>query len=176
MTLRDPATFSRVYDRHAPDVERIAARILGDAVQAQDVTHDVFLRLWLNPDAYDPARADVGAYLRVLARSRALDALRGRRAASRAGDRLRDAAEHSPRDVAELPGTAAEVGDLRRELGRALRTLPDPQREAVVLAYWGDLPDHQVARRSGVPLGTAKSRIRLGLQRLRAEYEPEIAA
>ncbi|MDQ3739564.1 MAG: RNA polymerase subunit sigma, partial [Actinomycetota bacterium] len=70
----------------------------------------------------------------------------------------------------------AELGETRRELGRALRALPDPQREAVVLAYWGDLPDQQVARRAGVPLGTAKSRIRLGLKRLRTEYgEPQAA-
>lgn len=172
MDLRDPSTFSRVYAEHAAEVETIARRVLGDGSHAQDVTHDVFLRLWTNPDAYDPARADVGAYLRLLARSRAIDAQRSRRAAERAGERFRrDATVAAPR-VAEWTPASAETRDVRRELGRALRTLPDAQREAVVLAYWGDLPDTQVARRSGVALGTAKSRIRLGLQRLRAAYEP----
>ncbi|HEX8083860.1 MAG TPA: sigma-70 family RNA polymerase sigma factor [Solirubrobacteraceae bacterium] len=171
MDLRDPTIFSGVYARHAADVEAIATRVLGDRAQAQDVAHDVFLRLWVDPGAYDPSRADVGAYLRVLARSRALDAQRSRRAAGRAGDRFRELAERGPTSVVELPCATAEARDLRRELGRALRALPDPQREAVVLSYWGDLPDHQVARRAGVPLGTAKSRIRLGLRRLRAEYE-----
>ena len=168
MNLRDPVTFSRVYSAHAAEVEAIASRILRCPAQAQDVTHDVFLRLWIRPDAYDPGRADVGGYLRMLARSRAIDAQRSRGAAGRAGDRLREAYE--PAHPA-MPCTLAELRDARRELARALRTLPGPQREAVVLTYWGDLADHQLARRAGVPLGTAKSRIRLGLQRLRTQYE-----
>jgi RNA polymerase sigma-70 factor (ECF subfamily) len=173
MDLRDPETFSRVYAEHAPHVESIARRVLGDHTQAQDVTHDVFARLWMHPAAYDPERADIGAYLRVLARSRALDAERTRRAAGRAGERLRSL-DPAPSVDGEA-SASAETRDTRRALGRALRALPEPQREAVVLAYWGDLPDYQVARRSGVPLGTAKSRIRLGLRRLRAEYGSEVA-
>ncbi len=178
MNLRDPAAFSRAYAAHAPEVESIARRVLGDHAHAQDVTHDVFLRLWLNPDAYDPARGDIGAYLRVLARSRALDAQRSRGAASRAGERFRESvtAVLQQPDRDEVPAAACEAGDDRRRLTQALRALPQPQREAVVLAYWGDLADHQVARRAGVPLGTAKSRIRLGLRRLRHQYEFEDAA
>jgi RNA polymerase sigma-70 factor (ECF subfamily) len=175
MNLRNPATFSRVYTDYAPQVEAAARRVLGDQAQAEDVAHDVFLRLWVNPDAYDPARADIGAYLRLVARSRALDAIRSGRAATRAGDRLQHAHGRAEAPHVETPAGAAEIGDTRRELGRALKALPDPQREAVVLAYWGDLPDHQVARRAGIPVGTAKSRIRLGLKRLRAEYEAEAA-
>ena len=171
MDLRDPETFTRVYTEHAPIVERIARRLLGDRAQAQDVVHDVFLRLWVNPFAYDPARSDVGSYLRLLARSRALDAGRARGAAERATERARIAAEQTP-SAGDPTSRPSEARDVRHELGRALRTLPEPQREAVVLSYWGDLPDHQVAHRAGVPVGTAKSRIRLGLQRLRAEYQP----
>ena len=173
MDLREPETFSRVYADHAPEVEAVARRVLGDRTQAEDVAHDVFLRLWVTPDAFDAGRADVGTYLRMLARSRALDAQRSGRAATRAGDRLR--ATHTPTAPA-LPTAVAELRDERRRLGRALRELPHPQREAVVLTYWGDLADHQVARRAGVPVGTAKSRIRLGMRRLRAEYGEREAA
>ena len=168
MDLQDPTTFSRVYAEHAPAVEAIARRVLGDRAQAEDVTHDVFMRLWLRPGAYDPQRAEIGSYLRVLARSRALDAQRSRAAAVRAGERFRDTLDRVP-PPADVSATS-EAREARTALGRALRTLPDPQREAVVLSFWGDLPDHQVASRSGVPVGTAKSRIRLGLRRLRAEY------
>ena len=171
MDLRDPSTFSRVYADHAREVESIARRVLGDGAHAQDVAHDVFLRLWTNPGAYDPARGEIGAYLRLLARSRAIDAQRTRRAGECAGERFRHDVAADPH-VAEFAPASAEMREVRRDLGRALRPLPDAQREAVVLAYWGDLPDSQVASRSGVPLGTAKSRIRLGLQRLRAAYEP----
>ena len=171
MDLRDPITFSRVYADHAPEVEQIATRVLGDRAQAQDVTHDVFLRLWVNPGAYDPARADVGAYVRLLARSRALDALRSRGASGRATDRVRALAEQQSSPVAQLPQPSCELHEDRRALVTALKALPDPQREAVVLSYWGDLADHQVAARTGAPVGTAKSRIRLGLNRLRSAYE-----
>ena len=172
MDLRDPVTFSRAYAEHAPEVESIARRVLSDGAQAQDGAHDVFLRLWTNPDAYDPARGEFGPYVRLLARSRAIDAQRSRRAAERAGERFRRDVTASAPAVAESTPASSEVREVRRELGRALRTLPDAQREAVVLAYWGDLPDSQVAKRAGVPLGTAKSRIRLALQRLRVAYEP----
>jgi RNA polymerase sigma-70 factor (ECF subfamily) len=163
--LREPSTFSRVYAEYAPAVEAIARHILSDASQAQDVTHDVFLRLWTNPEAWDPRRANIGAYLRLLARSRALDVHRSRSAAGRATDRFREVVARTEHII------AAEARDDCAEVRRAVRTLPDPQREAVVLQFWGDLPDHQVARRAGVPLGTAKSRIRLGLRRLRTEME-----
>ena len=168
MDLREPTTFSRVYAEYAPVVEAIARHILRDAVQAQDVTHDVFLRLWMDPEAWDPQRANIGAYLRLLARSRALDAHRSRSAAGRATDRIRN-------DVATAEPVAFDTSQEREELRSALRKLPGPQREAVVLQYWADLPDHQIARRAGVPLGTAKSRIRLGLARLRAEIEQSAA-
>jgi RNA polymerase sigma-70 factor (ECF subfamily) len=161
--LREPTTFSSVYAEYAPVVEAIARHILGDPVQAQDVTHDVFLRLWTHPDAWDPERANIGAYLRLLARSRALDAHRSRSAAGRAKVRFREA-------LARLE-QAPDAPDARDEVRHAVSRLPGPQREALVLQYWAGLPDHQVARHAGVPLGTAKSRIRLGLRRLRTEFE-----
>ena len=166
--LRNPVTFSCVYTAHAAEVEAIARRILRCRAQAQDVAHDVFLRLWVNPESYDPSRGDVGGYLRLLARSRALDADRSRRAAGRAGDRLRAT-------TVETVAPKLDDQDQREHLVRALRRLPRAQREALVLAYWGDMRDHEVADRAGVPLGTAKSRIRLGLLRLRGDGELELA-
>ena len=76
----------------------------------------------------------------------------------------------------ERPGAMAELESDRREVRAALATLPAPQREAVVLAYWGGLTADEIATRSGVPLGTAKSRVRLGLQRMRAELEGRAVA
>ena len=168
MNLREPATFSRVYADHAAEVEAIARRIVGCSAQAQDVTHDVFLRLWTSPGAFDASRGDVGKYLRMLARSRAIDALRTRAAAGRADDRLRSV----PGAGAGRPTEAR--GDEREQLVRALRRLPGPQREAVVLSCWADLRDHEVARQAGIPVGTAKSRIRLGLRRLRGDAELQL--
>src|SRR3954454_2668455 len=89
MNLSDAATFARVYDEHAPGVYGAALRVLGNPVAAQDVAQDVFLRLWRRPAAFDARRGDLGAYLRLMARSRALDLWRSAQAGGRATDRLK---------------------------------------------------------------------------------------
>jgi RNA polymerase sigma-70 factor, ECF subfamily len=175
MDLSDPATFSRAYDEHSRGVYAAAYRILGNAAQAQDVAQDVFMKVWRNPAKFDSKRGELGSYLRLMARSRALDLWREGQAAGRASDRLKlVVAKEEPR-VDDRPTVAAERDDERRAVREALRRLPDAQREAVVLAYWGGLTADQIAKRSNVPLGTAKSRIRLGLAKLRTEMQPAFA-
>jgi RNA polymerase sigma-70 factor (ECF subfamily) len=147
-------------------VHGVAIGVLGDSARAQDVVQDVFLRLWRRPEAFDMRRGALGPYLRVMARSRALDMRRELRATERIADRMRLRGERA--EAAPDPRLAPEREDLRV----ALRTLPDGQREAVVLTYWAGLTAEEVARHAGVPLGTAKSRVRLGVMRLRAAYAP----
>jgi RNA polymerase sigma-70 factor (ECF subfamily) len=165
--LHDPAAFARIYDEHSRGVYSAAYRILSDPAQAQDVTQDVFLRLWRKPERFDASRGELGSYLRLMARSRALDLWREKQAAGRAGDRLKVVAAREEGRVEDRPALAAERSDGRRRLERALEGLPEAQREAIVLAYWGGLSTEEIARRCAVPLGTAKSRIRLGLAKLR---------
>jgi RNA polymerase sigma-70 factor, ECF subfamily len=168
--LRDPAAFSAAFDAHAGVVHAAALAILGDPMRAQDVVQDVFLRLWRRPDAFDPSRGSLSGYLRVMARSRALDLWREARAAGRMTERLKaDAREVEPR-ADERPAIAAERAVERAGVQAALRELPRGQREAVVLAYWGGLPAERIARHARIPLGTAKSRVRLGLGKLRHTY------
>lgn len=169
MDLSDPATFARMYDEHARGVHAAAMRVLGNGVQAQDVAQDVFLRVWRNPEKFDARRGELGGYLRLMARSRAVDLWREGQAAGRASDRLRVVVGgEAPRDEGR-PDRLALQGADRSVLREALVRVPLPQREAIVLAYWGGLTAEEVARRVGVPLGTAKSRLRLGLARLRDE-------
>ena len=176
MDLHDPETYERVYDDHARGVYAAAFRILGNAAQAQDVTQDVFLKVWRNPNKFDARRGELGSYLRLMARSRALDLWREGQAAGRASDRLKLAVSTQAPRTDERPGAMAELQSDRRAVRAALAALPAPQREAVVLAYWGGLTADQVARRCGVPLGTAKSRIRLGLTKLREQVEAAAGA
>jgi RNA polymerase sigma-70 factor (ECF subfamily) len=168
-SLNDPRVFERAYDDHGRGVYATAMRVLGNSAQAQDVTQEVFLRLWRRPDAFDPRRGELGAYLRLMARSRALDLWRESQAAGRASDRLKLVAGREEARVDDTPAPAAERGEARTRVRRALDKLPPAQREALVLAYWGGLTADEIARRADVPLGTAKSRIRLGLAKLRAE-------
>ena len=165
-------TFASVYAAHRPGVYATALRVLGRPSEAEDVTQEVFVRFWRSPERFDPSRGEIGSYLRLMARSRSLDLLRHEQAYGRAQDRLRAV---SPRDevpVHESPPSVAEHREQRSVLREALRRLPVEQREALVLAYWGGMTADEIARTSGVPLGTAKSRIRLGMAKVRAEVEP----
>jgi RNA polymerase sigma-70 factor (ECF subfamily) len=167
--LSDPAAFGRVYDQHARGVHATAYRVLGNAAQAQDVVQDVFLRLWRRPQSFDSGRGELGSYLRMMARSRALDLWREGQAAGRASDRLKLVVAHEePRGEAR-PSAEVERGADAATVRDAVRRLPQAQREALVMAYWGGMTAGEIARRVEVPLGTAKSRIRLGLEKLRSE-------
>ena len=169
MNLSDPQTLRRVFEEHERGVYAAALRILGNPAQAQDVVQDVFLRVWRRPGAFDARRGEIGSYLRMIARSRAVDLWREGQAAGRASDRLKLVIEPAEQRVDESPAAAIERADTRETVREALRRLPEAQREALGLAYWGGLSAGEIADREQVPLGTAKSRIRLGLARLRQE-------
>jgi RNA polymerase sigma-70 factor (ECF subfamily) len=167
--LGDPHTFRRVFAEHERTVYAAAFRVLGNGPQAHDVVQDVFLRIWRRPRSFDERRGELGSYLRLMARSRALDLWREAQAAGRATDRMKVVVGDLEAPVDSRPGDATERAETRTAVRDALRGLPDAQREAIVLAYWGGLTADEIAQRVRVPLGTAKSRIRLGLARLRAE-------
>jgi RNA polymerase sigma-70 factor (ECF subfamily) len=169
--LADPAAFAGVYAQHARGVYSAAMSVLHDHARAQDVVQDVFLRLWRRPGAFDPSRGGLGQYLRLMARSRALDLRREAQASSRVSERLGLLTERTT----PAPPAGAVAAE-RREVRRAIGRLPRGQREAVVLAYWGDFTAAEIARHADVPLGTAKSRVRLGLSKLREAYEEDAAA
>jgi RNA polymerase sigma-70 factor, ECF subfamily len=167
MDLQDHKTFAAAYDAHHRGVYAAAFRILGNAAQAQDVVHDVYLKVWRRPGSFDASRGELGGYLRLMARSRALDLWREGQAAGRATDRLKLVVAQQEARVEERPTRMAEREADRSVMRQALDELPDTQREAIVLAYWGGLTAEEIASRAGIPLGTAKSRIRLGLGKLR---------
>ena len=172
--LRDPRQFNRAYRELAPLAHSAAHRVLRDAAAAEDVTQDVFMSLWRRPDTYDPHRGPLSRYVTMLARSRAMDRWRTRAARDAALQR----SLHEERLRPDFHESAAEPV-LRRERSewmlRALQTLPGDQREAVLLAYGRGLTAQEIARVVEVPLGTAKSRVRLGLQKARASVQAAAA-
>ena len=167
--LSDPQTFRTVFEQYERSVHAAALRVLGNPAQAQDVVQDVFLRVWRRPGSFDARRGDIGTYLRLMARSRAVDLWREGQTAGRASDRLKVVVGGAEGRIDESPAALLERDETRGTVREALRRLPEPQREALVLAYWGGLTADQIALRSQIPLGTAKSRIRLGLAKLREE-------
>lgn len=168
--LRETGAFRSAFDDHHRKVYAAAYSVLGDAALAQDVVQDVFLRLWRRPTSFDPSRGDLGAYLRLMGRSRALDLWRETQVRTRAADRFKLTVDKDESRAEEQPEVIADRHEESDEVRQALDKLPAAQREALVLAYWGGLTADQIAQRVHIPLGTAKSRIRLGLARLRDEY------
>lgn len=160
----DPREFSETYRRLAPIAVRSAERVLHDRAAAEDVAQDVFVRLWERPSAFDPARGSLAGYVSMVARSRALDRWRSRQAADAATERMSHDVE------LHTDGNAAELADHRSRVRAsiaALREAPHEQRQAVLLAYGAGLSAREIAAATKVPVGTAKSRIRLGLIRTR---------
>jgi RNA polymerase sigma-70 factor (ECF subfamily) len=168
MDLSDPRQFEHAYRQHAGRVRSAAQRVLSDASAADDVAQEVFIRLWQRPHLFDPTRGSLAALLSVMARSRALDRLRADGAADRARDRLAAVEAFAPASV-EGPAEALERRATSAELHGALRRLPPAQRETIELAYGRELSSAEIARLTHVGRATARSRLRLGLGKLRAD-------
>ena len=159
------AAFEAGFAEHRADVHRAAYAVLHDRDLAEDVVQDVFARLW-EAGGHDPRRGSFGAYVRMMARSRAIDLWRTRGARVRLQDRLES--EHG-RGSADGPNAVLAEEELRTAARRAVRALPAEQRSAIVLAYWGEASASEIAAAHDLPLGTVKGRLRLGLTRLRRE-------
>jgi RNA polymerase sigma-70 factor (ECF subfamily) len=153
-----------LYDRYRTMAYSIALRITGDATAAEDVVQDAFLGAWRNAARYERGRGSVKTWLLSIVHHRAVDAVRRRRPTVELPDR-----EDVPPAGLTLPDLWPEVAaGLDREAVRsALDTLSVVQREAIELAYFGGLTQQEIAARTDTPLGTVKSRMRLGLLAMR---------
>lgn len=164
VAARDQQAFARLFDRHSAVVLGVLTRLLGDRALAEEILQEAFLQAWQQADRYQPALATPRGWLLMMARSRALDRLRSRSARQRREDEVM-------REVpvaAEAEGTAAiEADERRRHVTMALGGLPPEQRECIELAFFGGLTHTQIADRLQAPLGTVKSRILLGMNKLR---------
>jgi len=173
--LRDPEGFSAAYRLLAPTAHAAAMTVLRESEAADDVVQDVFCTLWTRPEVYRPERGSLTTFVQIMARSRALDRLRARAARAAALDR--DAQEARYRPAAAEPSSEEVIRrDSAQAMLRDLDGLPDGQRAAVLLHHIGGLSDGELARAMHVPLGTAKSRIRLGTRRARAVVQQRFAA
>jgi RNA polymerase sigma-70 factor (ECF subfamily) len=158
----DQSALSELYDRYSSVVYGVALRILQDTGAAEDLLQDIFLQLWRKPEAFDSSRGSLGGWLAVIARQRSIDKLRQRKP------------ESDIEDCVIASGT-----DLRDEIERSLvidkvrvvmNEMSPDQRTAMEMAYFEGLTHTEIAEKTGEPLGTIKTRIRSGLQMLRARF------
>jgi RNA polymerase sigma factor (sigma-70 family) len=157
-----------LYDRYKTMAYSIAYRITNDAALAEDVVQDAFLGAWRNAARYVEGRGSVKTWLLAIVHHRAIDAVRRRRPTTELPD-----VELPPPAAFTLPDVWAEVTAIldAETVQGALRVLSDVQREAIELAYFGGLSQQEIAERTATPLGTVKSRMRLGLLAMRRNLE-----
>jgi RNA polymerase sigma factor (sigma-70 family) len=164
----DDTALTEIYDQFASFVYGLALRVIGDTRAAEDVSQDVFVCIWQRPEAFDPQRGSLRTWLGTLTHRRAVDYVRREEARRRRAEREAGRAVTTP-DVEEM-ATALVAAERVRA---ALDVLPAEQRRAIQLAYFEGKTYRQVAVVLGIPEGTAKSRLRLGLRRVAAALEAE---
>lgn len=167
---RDPRAADELYGRFSSRIYGLGIVMLGSESSAQDLVQDTFVKLWRNADRYDTARGKLETWVLLVARSLAIDSLRRRVLESRSLEALGppDEADHRP-----LPDELAATGDLADRARHAMASLSDQQRAALELAYFGGKTSAEVAELEGIPIGTAKTRIRTALLRLREALTEE---
>ncbi|WP_336660239.1 ECF RNA polymerase sigma factor SigK [Leucobacter sp. USHLN153] len=164
----DQRAFADLYDLLSARVFGLILRVLVDRAQSEEVLQEVFLEAWQTASSYDPDRGGARAWILTIAHRRAVDRVRSSQAARR-----RDLAVGARDHGVSHPGVEDEVALLidGSRATQCLQALPEPQRRAIVLAYFGGYTQSEVAVLVGAPLGTIKTRIRDGLTRLRKELE-----
>jgi len=182
MTRGDEGAMSVLYDRYAPGLLGLALRITRELSDAEDVVADAFAQAWRDAARFQVDRGSVAAWLATITRSRALDLIRSRGRRHRLDDAATAEASNVPAAMGAPPPSpvAAVLADERsRKVQSAMDTLPMVQRTALELAYFEGLSQSEIAERLNEPLGTVKTRTRLGLQRLRdllSQLGPEVTA
>ena len=167
---REQAAAGELYDRFASRVYGLGIVMLGGDAAAQDLVQDTFVKLWRSAGRYDPARGKLETWVLLVARSLAIDSLRRRVLEARVLERNAPA-----REASEAPGPdqLAETADLSERARHAMAALTPGQRAALELAYFGGKTSAEVAELEGIPLGTAKTRIRTALLKLREALQEQ---
>ena len=167
----DQQAFAALYDRYAGVAYGLAYRITNDGASAEDAVQEAFVSTWKQAPRFDPDRGQVRSWLLTIVHHRAIDAVRRR--TSRAERALPEGPEEfiatrgRPEELAEWALEAEAVRD-------AMRVVPEDQRQTIELAYFGGLTHVEIAERMRVPLGTVKSRLRIGLEKMREYLRPKV--
>ena len=162
----DSEALGLLYDRYRRLAMAVAYRILEDASAAEDCLQDAFVQVWRNHASFHPERGNVKSWLLTIVRNAAIDRHRGREGRARQ-DRPIDDIEYMLGENDD-PHEQAVESMQSAQIQAAIRTLPDEQRDAITLAFFNGLTHQEIAERMGVPLGTVKGRMRLGLKKMRS--------
>ncbi|NEQ49010.1 MAG: sigma-70 family RNA polymerase sigma factor [Leptolyngbya sp. SIO3F4] len=164
MVQGDQAALSQLYDRYARVMYSLAFKILGSVEEAEEVVLDVFAKAWRTAARYDASRSRVDSWLFLMTRSRSLDRLRQRQRQTKVVEAATNTVQVSSSD---MPDEALLISERRAVVAQALAKLPEEQRLVIELAYYKGFSQSEIAQQADLALGTVKTRIRLGLRKLK---------
>jgi RNA polymerase sigma-70 factor, ECF subfamily len=166
------AALTELYGRYGKRLKAIIDSTVHEQAEADDVLQEIFLQIWKEAPNYCPKTGEPLGWVVTIARRRAIDRLRRRQAYCRARERYGKQMEQRPQRRRREPYDGLVLGDLRRFLEKRMRMLPEFQREALDLAFFKGLSHREIADKTGAPLGTVKTRLELGLQKLTQAIKP----
>ena len=162
----DSAAFAELYDGFASAMFSLSLQILNDRWEAEEVIQDVFSYLWRKPDSYSPSKGKFSSWLLVITRNRSIDRYRSRKRRLDRGQS--DEVLNQKEDFSQTDGAEeATLNDERKQLRVAFRLLPPDQRQVLELSYFKGFNHKEISEKLDLSLGTVKSRIRLGVEKLR---------
>jgi RNA polymerase sigma-70 factor (ECF subfamily) len=169
----DGEAFATLYDRHSRAAFSLAYRMMGDRQAAEDLAQDAFLKVWRNASSYRAERGSVRTWVLSIVHNRGIDQLRSHASRRRTQDRIEASA---PRSQPSEAFAETWRSSRRAQVREALNTLPPEQLKTLELAYFSGYTHVEISELLGLPLGTVKGRMRLGLKKIRDFFEPRDAA
>jgi len=176
----DERALGELYDRYGGMAFSLASSIVGEHADAEEVVADAFAQVWRSASAFDPSRGSVAAWLATIVRTRALDLVRSRKRRARVLEEAAVVTDEGETFVLapsiESADRGAEITEASVIVRKSLDELPPPQRRVIELAYFGGLSQSEIAAQLSEPLGTVKTRMRAGMEKLRQALRPLLEA
>ncbi len=167
LKAQNQEALATLYRRHTPLLRTIMGRVLGNETDVDDLLQEVFVELWNRAERYDEAKGKALGWIVTLARRRAIDRVRKKQAYARAAERLREQSAGGAEPMHPAADEEVASSDVAQLFQRVIATLPSAQRQALHLAYYAGLSQRDIAHRTGIPLGTIKTRLELALRKVR---------
>lgn len=174
MVAHDAGALAELYDRYARPVYSYLHRVCGDPLTAEELLQEVFFRAWQKAGMFDGSRGAFVSWVMSIAHNMAIDEVRRVSRRPCASTEAPERALSLLVDRAAPPDEMAWLGDLRRQMRDAVDGIPEPQRDVIELAYFSGLTQREISQRLGIPMGTVKTRTRLGLGKLREQLGPTL--
>jgi RNA polymerase sigma-70 factor (ECF subfamily) len=167
LRLQDPDALSQLYDRYSSVLKALIMRIVHNEAESEDLLQEIFMEIWNHSQNYMQERGKALGWMVTLARRRSIDRLRKRLSYARAEERLQHETEQQPGAwIHHSVDDDLEASDMRAVLRKVMEALPAAQREAIEFAYFQGMSQREIAAHTGIPLGTIKTRLELGLKKI----------